>query len=139
VTLIDTGPLVALADGNDPAHRAVASAAASIPGRLATTWPVFTESMYFLGRTRRWRGQAPLWRLFQAGRLEVAEISGAMTERMAALMERYQNVPMSFADASLVALAEVRDDRRVFTFDTDFRVYRLASGRTLAVVPGPTA
>lgn len=40
-------------------------------------------------------------------------------------MERYRNVPMDFADASLVAAAETLRTRRIFTIDGDFCVYRV--------------
>ncbi|HET7769584.1 MAG TPA: hypothetical protein VFN74_12480, partial [Chloroflexota bacterium] len=55
------------------------------------------------------------------------------------LMERYAGLPMDLAGASLVALAEERDLRRIFTLDHDFRVYRLPRGRTFEVVPGEAA
>ena len=54
---------------------------------------------------------------------------------MAQLMDRYQNVPMDLADASLVAVAETLVDRTVFTLDNDFRVYRLSNGNALDIVP----
>jgi len=52
------------------------------------------------------------------------------------LMERYRDHPMDLADASLVAVAEARDLRTVFTLDEHFRSYRLSNRRHLAVVPG---
>jgi predicted nucleic acid-binding protein len=50
-------------------------------------------------------------------------------------MEQYRNVPMSLADASLIAVGESLNLRRVFTLDGDFRIYRTASGEALEVVP----
>jgi predicted nucleic acid-binding protein len=50
-------------------------------------------------------------------------------------MAKYESVPMDLADASLVALAEERGLRTVFTLDRDFRIYRLARGKSLRVVP----
>ena len=44
---------------------------------------------------------------------------------MQILMDKYSDVPMSLADASLVATAETQNLRRVFTLDSDFRVYRV--------------
>ncbi len=54
---------------------------------------------------------------------------------MAALMEKYRDTPMDLADASLVVVAESRSLRRLFTLDSDFRIYRLADGSVLEVVP----
>ena len=58
-----------------------------------------------------------------------------MVARMAELMARYSDLPMDLAAASLVALAEERHLHRVFTLDSDFRVYRLAAGCGLEVSP----
>jgi hypothetical protein len=58
-----------------------------------------------------------------------------MFERMPALMERYQNVPMDLADASLVAVAEEQHMHRVFSLDRDFLIYRLPDGAAFEVVP----
>jgi hypothetical protein len=54
---------------------------------------------------------------------------------MAALMSKYQDLPMDLADASLVAAAEGLGARRVFTLDRDFHVYRFADGATVEVFP----
>ena len=40
------------------------------------------------------------------------------------LIERYSNVPISFADACLVRLSEIRPTAVVFTLDRDFLIYR---------------
>jgi predicted nucleic acid-binding protein len=50
-------------------------------------------------------------------------------------MEKYHDVPMDLADASLIAVAEARDLKEVFSFDSDFRIFRLANGSVLEVVP----
>src|SRR5205807_8607008 len=43
---------------------------------------------------------------------------------VAALLARYASVPMSLADACLVRMVELHPGSRVFTVDSDFRVYR---------------
>lgn len=54
---------------------------------------------------------------------------------MPELMEKYQDTPMDLADSSLVAIAESHSLSRVFTLDSDFRIYRLANGSVLEVIP----
>lgn len=39
-------------------------------------------------------------------------------------MQKYANVPMSFADACLVRMTEIVPDPLLLTTDADFRVYR---------------
>jgi uncharacterized protein len=49
-------------------------------------------------------------------------------------MARYRNVPMSLADATLVRLAELNDESRVFTLDADFRIYRRHRNKLIPVL-----
>jgi predicted nucleic acid-binding protein len=67
--------------------------------------------------------------------LQIADLSGAATARMRALMEQYCDLPMDLADASLVALAEERGLSRVFTLDSDFQVYRLPRKKPFTLIP----
>jgi len=135
VILTDTGPLVALLDVDDPYHAACVAAAQRLPsGPLLTTWPCFTEAMYLLGEVGGYPYQAALWGLRTTGRLVLLELTREETDRMAALMEKYQDTPMDLADASLMAVAESRSLRRVFSVDKDFFIYRLSDGSALEVV-----
>lgn len=133
--LTDTGPVVALLDADDPYHTACVAAAQRLPsGPLLTTWPCFTEAMYLLGEVGGYPYQAALWNLRTTGRLVLLDLSREETDRMAALMEKYQDTPMDLADASLVAVAESRSLRCVFSVDKDFFIYRLSDGSALEVV-----
>jgi len=62
--------------------------------------------------------------------LELTDVEGDL---MDSLMAEYRNVPMDAADASLVAVAQSRSFRRLFTLDSDFYIYRLADGSVLEV------
>jgi len=133
--LTDAGPLIALIDRGEANHARCFAALAQIALPLITTWPALTEATYLLGRAAGWSGQDALWRLLERGDLAVADISSAAQARMRVLMEKYQDLPMDLADASLVALAEERGLSRVFTLDSDFRIYRLPRGKTFTIVP----
>ena len=106
MTLTDTGPLVALLDRRDHAHRACAAAAVHLPGPLLTTWPCFTEAMHLLGSAGGHAYQSELWRLYRTGRVVIRNLPSADVERMDELMEKYADTPMDLADSSLVATAE---------------------------------
>jgi hypothetical protein len=56
-------------------------------------------------------------------------------KRMETLMIQYQDVPMDLADASLVAMAEVLNQRQIFTLDSDFYIYRRYGNQPFEVVP----
>jgi predicted nucleic acid-binding protein len=61
----------------------------------------------------------------------------AESARMRSLMEKYQDTPMDLADASLVAVAEARRLKRIFTLDSDFCVYKINGKEPFEVVPLP--
>jgi predicted nucleic acid-binding protein len=44
--------------------------------------------------------------------------------RVLDLMDKYRDVPMSLADASLVRMTEAFPDSTLLTTDDDFRIYR---------------
>ena len=57
--------------------------------------------------------------------------------RVRKLLDKYADLPMDFAEASLVALAEDLDCTSVFTTDrTDFSVYRVKGRKPFRIVPG---
>jgi len=123
--IVDAGPLVALALRSDPDHRRCAESAAGIAGGLVTTWPVFTEVAYLLGRRSGWDAQNRLFQTVLGGAIGIEAPDDEMVARMHELMRKYRDVPMDLADASLVALAERRGEVDIFTLDSDFEVYRM--------------
>jgi uncharacterized protein len=135
VTLTDAGPLVALIDAGEPEHERCRIALDELTLPLVTTWPAFTEAIYLLGRAAGWPAQEALWRMIERDLLVVAELAGELPARAAELMRTYRDHPMDFADASLVAVAEERAARTIFSLDSDFRSYRLRGGRHLTLVP----
>lgn len=135
MTLTDIGPLVALINSGDPEHELCALALDDIRLPMMTTWPVFTEAMYLLGRDAGGPGQTELWRFVDRGAVELVDLTRVMVSRCADLMEKYADLPMDLADATLVALAEQRNENLIFTLDSDFAVYRLHGRRKFRIVP----
>ena len=61
------------------------------------------------------------------GRKGVYEISISLPENLVqieALLKKYTNRPISLADACLIRCAEIHREARIFTFDSDFHIYR---------------
>lgn len=132
--LLDTGPLIAALNRRDPHHGRCAEALASFSGTLLTTGAVVTEAMHFLGGLPE--GAATL-----AGFLDEAQVNirdcFAMEQLHAAgvLMKKYSDVPMDFADATLVGLAGDTGRGEILTLDErGFRTYRFRSTRRFALV-----
>jgi uncharacterized protein len=134
--LTDAGALVALLDASDSNHlRCVRAGRTLAAGPMETTWPCFTEAMYLLGSVGKYRYQERVWVLRSTGRLVILELTIAQIDHVADLMQKYKDTPMDLADASLVAVAEGRKDRKLFTLDGHFRIYRLADGSAFEVIP----
>jgi len=136
MTLTGAGPLIAPLDADDSHHERHLEAARALPSApLLTTWLCFTEAMHLLGEVGGHQYQTTLWDLPLAERLLFRPLLPPDVERMAGAMERYSDVPMDLADAPLVATAEQRGLRRLFTVDGDFHVYRLQDGSALQIIP----
>jgi predicted nucleic acid-binding protein len=136
VVLVDTGPLVALFDPSDANHERCKDVLGRLrSSRRVTSLAVLTETVYLLGFSPR--AQRAVLSFLAAGGVEVADFGAADISRSAALMQRYESLPMDFADATLVVLAERLHTTAVFTLDRrDFSVYR-AGRRAFRLLPAP--
>jgi predicted nucleic acid-binding protein len=125
VIIADTGFWVALANRSDRHHKQCKKALAAAKEPLITTWPVMTETCHLLAA--RLGSHAALAFVDSAGRgaFELFELTPTHLPRMHALMERYRELPMDLADASLVILAEYLGSGRILSTDQrDFGAYR---------------
>ena len=132
--LLDTGPLVAYLDSGDPAHPEVAAALDAFSGQLFTTSAVITEAMHFLAASSN--GPRLLSELAAAAGVQVFDLSqpNALREA-AALMEKYADTPMDYADATLLLLAEQLGIVDILTLDRrGFSTYRTRQNKPLKQV-----
>ena len=135
VTLTDAGPLVALVDTGQPQNSRCRATFATLRLPLLTTWVAFAEAMYLLGRIGGWTLQRNLWQYVEAGTLVFHLSAGEELPRIRQLMAQYHDRPMDLADASLVAAAEARNDKRIFTIDGDFYIYQWKGQEPFDVIP----
>jgi predicted nucleic acid-binding protein len=93
-----------------------------------TVSPTLTEAMHLLRRVPR--GQQALFEMVDDGAVGLAELDTADDlRRMQAWMQKYRELPMDFADAALVRVAERDKLNGILTLDAHFQIYRLP-GRT---------
>ena len=132
--LLDTGPLVALLDSRDAWHERVLDAWPELVERCVTTEPVITEGTHLVGR-----GGAEPWRVLEyvlAAGIPVVPLPVAALRQAASLMRQYANLPMDFADATLVAMGDALGVSTTFTTDRrGFSAYRGARGLAFTLVP----
>lgn len=70
------------------------------------------------------------------GFCRVVPSTATSLQRVRQLLDKYADLPMDFADATLVVLAEELDCTSVFTTDrTDFSVYRLKGRKAFRILP----
>jgi len=121
-TLLDTGPLLAYLDADDHLHDWVTQQWHRLSPPLILCEPVLTEAVFLL-KTRQ-VDLEPLWELLRRGILRVEFDLQDEFEAVSILMSRYADLPMDLADACLLRMTEKRRDVRVFTLDSDFKIYR---------------
>jgi uncharacterized protein len=134
-TLVDAGPLIALISRGDRHHAECARIFRELDCPFVTTLPVLTEAMYLLQSYGGLAGQGALWKLIVRQDLLLEHPSLEDLVRMDSLMRKYSDLPMDFADASLVAVAERLSLSRIFTLDRrDFSVYRLHGKKRFTLI-----
>ncbi len=127
--IVDTGPLVALFDRRDREHAEVRQRFEKLNGPLVTTLPVITETTHLLGPETS--DFADFAAFIVKGGCAIHIPDEAEIDSAFALMREYADLPMDFADASLIAAAESLKAKRIFTLDVrDFSVYRVKRGRS---------
>ncbi len=132
--LLDTGAFVALVDRDEKRHDDCVTALEKWTGPVVTTEAVLTETLYLVGPQSR--AQKTCLEFILRGAFHLVPASAKSLQRVSVLMERYRNVPMDFADATLVVLGEELETDWVFTLDhRGFSTYRMNRNRAFQIVP----
>lgn len=128
---VDTGPWVALFDPKDAKHSRAREILRSFHEQLFTTVPVLTEAFHMLSPESL--GARRLREFILKGGCTVWWMDQPALERAFELMNRYADLPMDLADASLVTAAETLGTQRIFTLDRrDFSTYKIQRGHQSA-------
>jgi uncharacterized protein len=135
-TLLDASPLVAICNDKEVrVHGLCVNIFETVGTNYVTTLPCLTEAMYLLHRILGWRGQNKLWELLSVNRPDIHPLTIDEMRRMRILMDKYQDTPMDFADASLVVAGETLRTNRIFTLDSDFHIYRINNSESFEIIP----
>jgi uncharacterized protein len=134
--LIDTAPLVAVADAGEPRRDAILSAIHGEPGSLVIPAPTTAEIDYLLGR----RLGDPARRAFladlAAGRFTVASLERDDYATIADIDARYADLRLGLAACALVVLAHRHETTRLLTFDErHFRAVAPLGGGSFTLLP----
>jgi uncharacterized protein len=132
--LLDTGPLVAYLAEDEQHHVWATEQFRQLDGALITCEAVVSEAWFLLRRLPR--HLARLRAMLADGVFDLSFHLEDEAKATSSLMDRYDDVPMSLADACLVRLSELHPKLPLVTLDSDFKVYR-RHGRQLIPVIAP--
>lgn len=134
--VLDTAPLVALADAKEPRLDALLRIREEEEGRLVLPAPVAAEVDCLLGVRFGEAARRAFLGDLAAQRYEVACLEAGDYRAVAELDARYSDLGLGLADCSLVVLAERYETRRLFSFDErHFRAVTPLQGGSFALLP----
>ena len=131
--LLDTSALVGLLDRSQNIHKPCVDFYRTWNGRVVTTEAVLTESTHLLSEVSH--GSTACIDFILNGNIVLVPSTEVSLLRCRNLMEKYFDLPMDFADATLVVLAEELNSNLIFTADRDFNVYRIRGRKQFQVFP----
>jgi uncharacterized protein len=132
--VIDSGPLIALFDRDDAFHKRALNFIKEHDGKLYSTIAVVTEVSHLLSFSVAVQVDFLKW--IARGALKLVDISEEDIDSICSLTQKYENVPMDFADASLVLIADKLNIGHVVSIDSDFYIYRtLSNGYLINIFP----
>jgi len=123
--MIDTGFFVALGNKSDQNHKKAVALLKKLPQKKwITTWPVLTEVCHLLLKASH-DVLTLFLKNYEDKAFEVFDLIHQHSHELKILMQRYRELPMDLADASLVILAEHLGHGTIVSTDVrDFKTYK---------------
>ena len=132
--LMDTGPWVALVDRSESLHVECIKWLEQFRGSIFSTEAVLTEVLYLLNFSSA--AQFAALDFVLTGAVEIVPASIAGLQMAKNFMEKFADLPMDFADATIVTLAHDLAINHIVTFDKKhFSIYRLFKSQPFLVMP----
>ena len=132
--ILDTGPWVALIDRSESKHLECVAWLKGFDGEIFSTEAVLTEVLYLLNFS--YSAQSAAFDFVLNGAVSLVPSNLESLERANKLMEKYNDLPMDFADATLICLAQDLAIKNIVTFDKKhFSIYRLQGRQTFVILP----
>jgi hypothetical protein len=122
--ILGTGPWVALVDRSETRHKECVDWLKQFRGEIYSSEAVLTEVLYLLNFS--FSAQSAALDFVLNGAVVLVPSSVESLSAVEKLMEKYQDLPMDFADGSLVCIAQDLGIHDAVTFDkTHFGLYRV--------------
>ncbi len=134
--LIDAGPIVALADPDEPKRESILATLRDEPGDLVMPAPTTAEVDYLLGQRFGHAARRAFLRDLSQGRFHIACLERVDYEKIIALDVHYADLGLGLADCALVALADRYRTTRILSFDErHFRAVSPLDGGAFTILP----
>lgn len=134
--LLDTSGLLAAIDESQRAHADCVRVLKSAPGPLLLSPFVLAELDYLLGRYVGGSAQAAVLEDVARGAYRLEGFGADDVARAAEVIERFADLKIGLADASLVVLAQRYGVSRILTLDVKhFAVLRIGERKRFTLVP----
>jgi uncharacterized protein len=131
--ILDTGPWVALIDRSEARHPDCVQWLKGFFGNIYSTEAVLTEVLYLLNFSIIAQGAAMDFVLKSI--VEIIPSNMQSLQKTKRLMKKYADLPMDYADATLVCLAADTGIQNIATFDKkDFSIYTLPARKRFNLV-----
>ena len=128
-TLIDSGVIIALFDKSDTFHQKSVEFLRTFKGELITSWAVMTEVSHMLDFNQQVQIDFLKWA--ELGGLKVYNITQDEIASIRMKMEKYLDIPMDLADATLMHIANKEKISTIVSIDSDFDIYRTLKKQNL--------
>ncbi len=130
--LLDTSCIVALLDRSEQHHQHCANVVSRLEAPLITCEAVIAEACYLLRDVSG--AAAAVLENVDRGLFVIPYHLAGNAANVQQLMKKYRNVPMDFADACLVDMANDLQTGRILTLDGDFLIYRWGKNRSFELL-----
>ncbi|MCU0388977.1 MAG: PIN domain-containing protein [Chitinophagaceae bacterium] len=120
--LIDAGPIIALFNKRDAYHSRAVNFIKIHSYQYYTTWPVITEASHMLDFSVN--AQINLLKWIERGGIHLVTLDQNLLGRIIQLSEKFRDVPMDLADASIIVASEKLNTLKILSIDGDFYIYR---------------
>lgn len=128
-TLIDSGPIIALFDKGDKYHKKCLEFIKDYDGEFITSWSVIIEVSHMLDFNLQVQIDFLKW--VEVGGIKIYDISQNDIVKIRVMMEKYIDIPMDLADATLMYIANIESIKDIVSIDSDFDIYRTLKKQNL--------
>jgi hypothetical protein len=136
VILLDTSGLLSAIDSSQRHHASCAAVLTRAAGPLLLSPFVLAELDYLLARQVGASAQSAMLEEVVRGAYQLERFDAADIESAKKVIDRYHDLRIGLADASIVVLAERHSARDVLTLDErHFRTLRIGRARRFRILP----